>query len=215
MANREQPRLLSEIAWRFLRGRRSRLLDGAARSALAATGLGVTAMVIAMALMTGYRDALKTKLTQDRVAVMAYPLSASAFDLEEGLQPKEVRRLAGMVIDWMRRVARQRPEAAVASGFTRAVAGWDDGIDSICRGAPHIIIAHADKGWTFGPEDSALALSLLDLYATSIDLGACWGGYFYKAVNAHPPLFKALNLPEDHMAFGAVMLGYPKYKYHH
>jgi nitroreductase/NAD-dependent dihydropyrimidine dehydrogenase PreA subunit len=128
-------------------------------------------------------------------------------------EPDEVRRLAGMVIDWMRLVAQHRPEVAEASGFTRVIAAWDDGRDSICRGAPHIIVAHADKNWTFGPEDSALALSLLDLYSTSIGLGACWGGYFYKAVNAHPPLFKSLGLPEDHMAFGAIMLGYPKVKY--
>ncbi|HET9228406.1 MAG TPA: hypothetical protein VFR31_17150, partial [Thermoanaerobaculia bacterium] len=47
------------IAWRFLRGHRSRLLDGTARAALLATALGVTAMVIAMALMTGYREDLQ------------------------------------------------------------------------------------------------------------------------------------------------------------
>ena len=73
--NAERGRLLSTIAWRFLRGRRSRLLDGAARSALAATALGVAAMVVAMALITGYRDALQRKLTQGNAAVMAYPLS--------------------------------------------------------------------------------------------------------------------------------------------
>jgi lipoprotein-releasing system permease protein len=76
-------RLLAQIAWRFLRSRRTRLLDGAARSALAATAIGVTAMVVAMALMTGYRDALEKKLTQDRIAVMAYPLEEAAFDLKE------------------------------------------------------------------------------------------------------------------------------------
>jgi lipoprotein-releasing system permease protein len=76
-------RLLAEVAWRFLRSRRTRLLDGAARSALAATAIGVAAMVVAMGLMTGYKDALQKKLTQDRIAVMAYPLTASAFDLED------------------------------------------------------------------------------------------------------------------------------------
>ncbi len=40
-------------------------------------------MVVAMALMTGYRDALEKKLTQDRIAVMAYPLEEAAFDLKE------------------------------------------------------------------------------------------------------------------------------------
>ena len=127
--------------------------------------------------------------------------------------PSEVRRFAAMVIEWMRAVIASDPEAAEAAGITRVVACWDGGYDRICRGAPHVIVAHADKDWLFGSEDSALALSLLDLYATSIGLGACWGGYFYKAVNAYPPLFEALGLPADHLAFGAMMLGYPKFKY--
>jgi nitroreductase/NAD-dependent dihydropyrimidine dehydrogenase PreA subunit len=128
-------------------------------------------------------------------------------------EPAEVRRLVGMVIDWMRMVTQHNPEAAETMGLTRAVACWDEGYERICQGAPHVIVAHADKNWGFGAEDCALALSLLDLYATSLGLGACWGGYFYKAVNAYPPLFEALGLPSDHLAFGAMMVGYPKFKY--
>jgi nitroreductase/NAD-dependent dihydropyrimidine dehydrogenase PreA subunit len=128
-------------------------------------------------------------------------------------EPAEVRRLAGMVIDWMREVIQDNPEVAEAMGFIRAVASWDEGYERICRGAPHIIVAHADKNWGFGAEDCALALSLLDLFATSIGLGACWVGYFYKAINHHLPLFDALDLPTDHLAFGAIMVGYPKFKY--
>jgi len=62
------------IAWRFLRGRRSRLLDGTARAALAATALGVTAMIVAMALMTGYREDLRRKLIEGNAPIVAQPL---------------------------------------------------------------------------------------------------------------------------------------------
>ena len=62
------------IAWRFLRGRRSRLLDGTARAALAATALGVTAMVIAMALMSGYREGLQRQLIGGNSPLLAQPL---------------------------------------------------------------------------------------------------------------------------------------------
>lgn len=65
------------LAWRFLRGdpsHRSRLLDGTARSALLATALGVTAMVVAMALMTGYREDLQRKLVRGNAAIVVYPL---------------------------------------------------------------------------------------------------------------------------------------------
>jgi lipoprotein-releasing system permease protein len=70
--------LVWTVAWRFLRGSRSRLLDGTARAALLATALGVTAMVIAMALMTGYREDLETKLIRGNAAVLAYPVDNSA-----------------------------------------------------------------------------------------------------------------------------------------
>jgi nitroreductase len=118
-----------------------------------------------------------------------------------------------MVIDWMRAMIKDFPEEAEERGFLRAVATWDEGFDRICRGAPHILIAHGDKEWGFGPEDCALALGHLDLYATSIGLGACWGGFLYNATNLHPPLFEALELPSEHKAFGAIMVGYPKFKY--
>jgi nitroreductase/NAD-dependent dihydropyrimidine dehydrogenase PreA subunit len=125
----------------------------------------------------------------------------------------ELRRLAGMVIDAMRMLIRANPKEAEKMRFPRAVASWDEGNDSICRGAPHLIVVHTDRNWAFSAEDSALALSLLDLYATSIGLGACWAGYFYKVVNAYPPLFEALGLPAGHLASGAMMIGYPKFKY--
>lgn len=127
--------------------------------------------------------------------------------------PNKVRRLANRVIDWMKGLIKTHPEAAAERGFTRVVDAWDNGEERICRGAPHIIIAHGDKDWGFGSEDCALAISLLDLYATSLGLGCCWGGYFYSAINAHLPLFEDLGLPDGHKAYGAIMVGYPKFKY--
>ncbi len=78
------------IAWRFLRGHRSSLLDGTARAALLATALGVTAMVIAMALMTGYREDLQGKLVSGNAAVIAYPVGGGA---GEKLTEARTRRL--------------------------------------------------------------------------------------------------------------------------
>ena len=127
--------------------------------------------------------------------------------------PAETRRFAGMVIEWMRSVIKKSPEQAELRGLPRVVSAWDAGEERICRGAPHIIIVHGDKDYGFGAEDSALALSYLELYAPSIGLGSCWGGYFYSAVNAYPKLSEALGLPADHRACGAVMVGYPKLRY--
>jgi len=75
-----------QVAWRFLRGRRSRLLGGTARTALAAVALGVFAMVIAMALMTGYREDLERKLIEGNAALVASPVSRSSATLPEDLR---------------------------------------------------------------------------------------------------------------------------------
>ena len=127
--------------------------------------------------------------------------------------PTEVHRLAGLVIDYMRGFIAEKPKLAALFSYTRVVAAWDKGLERVCRGAPHLIVAHADKNWGFGAEDTALALSYLELYAPVLGLGTCWAGYFYSAVNAYPPLFEALRLPAKHKAFGAMMVGYPKFRY--
>jgi lipoprotein-releasing system permease protein len=73
----------AEIAWRFFRGGRSKLLDGTARAALLATTLGVMAMVIAMALMSGYRQDLRARMIRGHAAVVVMPLGG-----RDGLVPE-------------------------------------------------------------------------------------------------------------------------------
>jgi lipoprotein-releasing system permease protein len=89
--------LVWTVAWRFLRGSRSRLLEGTARAALLATALGVTAMIIAMALMTGYREDLQNKLIRGNAAVVAYPLAGTdGAAVDPGLVAR-LRRIPGVV----------------------------------------------------------------------------------------------------------------------
>ena len=110
------------IAWRFLRGPRSRLLDGTARAALLATALGVTAMVIAMALMTGYREDLQGKLIGGNAAVVAYPLLAQA-----AVPPQRLEALEA--IPGVRKVGR------VAYGQGSLAGGASpDGVEVVLRG---------------------------------------------------------------------------------
>lgn len=110
------------IAWRFLRGHRSRLLDGTARAALLATALGVTAMVIAMALMTGYREDLQGKLVRGNAAVIAYPVGTEA-TLDAGRQ-RQLEAIPG--VERIGRVA--YGQGALSSGES------PQGIEVILRG---------------------------------------------------------------------------------
>ncbi len=61
------------IARRFLAGHGSGLLGSSARVALVASALGVAAMGVAMALMTGYRGELERKLVGGSAAVQVFP----------------------------------------------------------------------------------------------------------------------------------------------
>jgi len=127
--------------------------------------------------------------------------------------PAEVKRLAALVIDWIRLTIEASPDDAAQMGFNRVVEKWEAGEERICRGAPHVIVVHGDKGWPFGTQDCTLAMSHLDLFARSLGLGTCWAGYFYTAANTHSPLAQALSIPQGHKAYGAMMLGYPRFNY--
>jgi nitroreductase/NAD-dependent dihydropyrimidine dehydrogenase PreA subunit len=127
--------------------------------------------------------------------------------------PQETRRLAGLVVDWMRRTLKTSPEIAEALRFDLIVGAWIMGIDVPLHGAPHVVVAHAPKDAPLAENSCSLALAYLELAAYSLGLGACWAGYFQLAATNHSPMVEALGLPEGHHSFGAVMMGYPKYRF--
>jgi len=125
----------------------------------------------------------------------------------------EIRRLSGLVVDWMRMTIKESPALAKTSHFDRVVALWDRGKDPICRNAPHLIVAHAAESSRMVQVDCVLALAYPELIAPLLGLGATWAGYVMTATFFYPPLMEALNLPEGHKCFGIMMVGYPKLKF--
>jgi nitroreductase/NAD-dependent dihydropyrimidine dehydrogenase PreA subunit len=125
----------------------------------------------------------------------------------------EVRHLAGLVIDWMRQMTKKQDPIAKAMHMPRIVHAWETGIDRICRGAPHVIVTHAPKEDGRAPAACTIALNYLELAVPSFGLGACWAGYFNAAANLWPAMQASLALPEGHISFGAMMVGYPTYRY--
>ena len=120
--------------------------------------------------------------------------------------PKEVQRLAGLVVAYM-------AELEIFPGLIRA---WDNGVDKVLRGAPHLVITHADSNFSEHPlEDCTLATAYLDLAAHSHGLGSCWAGFLVQAAAKYQPLIDAFDLPENHQVFTSLMLGYPKFRSRH
>jgi nitroreductase/NAD-dependent dihydropyrimidine dehydrogenase PreA subunit len=126
---------------------------------------------------------------------------------------KEVKRLTGLVADWQRTMLQEETDDFLRIRMERIVKAWDEGIDRICRNAPHLIVAHGLSTLPASQSSCIIALTYLELAALSLGLGTCWAGYFNTAANSYPPLLKALDLPLDHLPFGAMMIGYPKYNY--
>lgn len=126
---------------------------------------------------------------------------------------KEVNRLAGLVIDWMRVSVQEKSPLADMMRFDIIVRDWDKGIDRIMRGAPHAIVTHANQADFMAQQASPIALTTLELTAYSQDLGACWAGFFHVAAMYYPPMAEALELPEGHVCLGAMMVGYPRHRF--
>ncbi len=114
----------------------------------------------------------------------------------------------------MRYLLKEQPDMAKSLHMDRIVDAWETGIDTICRGAPHVIVAHALKEFPPAQAACTIAMTHLELAAPSFGLGACWAGYFNAASTMWPPMQKALGLAEGDTSFGSMMIGYPKYKYH-
>lgn len=121
-----------------------------------------------------------------------------------------IRWLAELSMDWMYSIQKGIPQSSFRSIIDQTVDTWEAGIDTICRDAPHIIIAHASEGQQ---RNCTIALTYLELAAPSFGLGACWAGWLDKAANNWQPLQQYLELPEGHTSCGAMMIGYPKYRY--
>jgi nitroreductase/NAD-dependent dihydropyrimidine dehydrogenase PreA subunit len=125
-----------------------------------------------------------------------------------------VHELAGHTVGLLRHMIQSNHPMTETYSLSDLVAAWEAGDDRVLRQAPVLVVAYAPSEYPMAPADCAIALSYLDLAAPSFGLGACWAGFFMLAVANWPPLQQALALPEGHSCFGAMMVGYPKHRYH-
>jgi len=85
--------------------------------------------------------------------------------------------------------------------------------DRITRGAPALIIFHAESGAEEHTDNSLIYATYAMLTALSLGLGAAMNSIVAAAVNKVPEVKEIFEIPEDHEAIVSVILGYPKYKY--
>lgn len=126
----------------------------------------------------------------------------------------ELNKLIEVVGQWMRWMLANMREFALSLQMDKALERIAAGEDVVLRGAPTLVVAHAAKADHMAQTSSTIALTYLELAATGMGLGGCWAGYFNAAASTFPPMQQALSLPEGHQCYGAMMIGYPAFRYH-
>ena len=129
------------------------------------------------------------------------------------LNRDDLNRLVGMVCDWMEHMLAEMPDAPHAPLFREVVRAWTEGNDLVLHQAPALILAYSSIQTGTEPTDAAISLAYLDLAALSLGLGGCWAGLFTMAAKSWGPLEGMLGLPEGHHLHGAIMVGYPKFRF--
>jgi len=126
---------------------------------------------------------------------------------------EKVKRVAAETAAFLRHLAGSGDPVAVKYGLAALADAWDAGHDGIALGAHALVIAHAPKAYNVAPVDCSIAMTYLNIAAPSLGLGACWGGFIMMAAARWQPLQDVLALPQGHACFGAMMVGYPVFRF--
>lgn len=126
---------------------------------------------------------------------------------------EKMKRITEATIEWLEKqlasnVEWVKPFAELAEVYRK------QNIDVILRDAPSIIVAIAPQGFLMAHDNARFSLEYVELYATSMGLGTCWAGFVENAATTqYKPLLEALQVPEDFVVAGTMMLGYPKHTF--
>jgi NAD-dependent dihydropyrimidine dehydrogenase PreA subunit/nitroreductase len=85
--------------------------------------------------------------------------------------------------------------------------------DRITRGAPVLIIFHAQPGAEEHTNNALIYATYVMLAIHSLGLGGAMNGIVPAAINKVKNVKQIFNIPIEHEAVISIMFGYPKYKY--
>ncbi|HOH46663.1 MAG TPA: nitroreductase family protein [Candidatus Cloacimonadota bacterium] len=123
--------------------------------------------------------------------------------------PKEVRRISGLTVEWMRSI-KDTPHP-LANYVPNIIKDWENGLDPICRNAPHLVFAHIPTGdFIDDRTDAIIAITHFDIAAPAFGVGACWAGFIQMAIDSYEPLMAALDLPPKRSVGFGLFFGYPE-----
>jgi nitroreductase/NAD-dependent dihydropyrimidine dehydrogenase PreA subunit len=100
--------------------------------------------------------------------------------------------------------------------FNDCVRAWEEeGIDTIYRWAPHVIVASAPRDCPTPEADCMIALAYFELFAQSLGVGTVWNGLAkWTFTELVPELRSRLGIPENHLIGYVMAFGMPEVHYH-
>ncbi|WP_319641522.1 nitroreductase family protein [Methanovulcanius yangii] len=126
------------------------------------------------------------------------------------MDTEKVRRISALAIEWMQKVMSEQPDHPYADIFNGMIEAYDQGIDLVCRNAPHIIFAAVPTNNPFAVTDAAIALTWFELVAKAYGVGSCWLGTLKLAAEEYLPIQEELHIPKGYLPNYALIFGLPK-----
>ncbi len=128
-------------------------------------------------------------------------------------EQRQIRAIADAVADWM--------EAEVAAGtenkryFSAVLEVYRGrGRDIIARNAPALVFALTRRLNITGVSNAEQCWAYAELFAPTLGLGTTIAGFIQTCgIAGYQPLLDLLQVPAKHKLVGALMVGYPKYKF--
>jgi nitroreductase/NAD-dependent dihydropyrimidine dehydrogenase PreA subunit len=133
------------------------------------------------------------------------------------IDDKEVMaRFREETMQGLMRVVRENRLPAGMKFVAELVSRWEEKrVDTVFRGAPHLIVASAPKVVATPEADCLIALSYFELFAQSLGVGTIWDGIAKLTFNdLVPELRKTLGIPDNHLIGYAMAFGKPAVNYH-
>ncbi len=118
----------------------------------------------------------------------------------------------------MAALGRKVQENALPAGrefFTDIYRAWEEkGIDTLFRGAPHLLVTSAPQGVATPVQDCLIAMTTFELFAHTLGVGTVWDGLAKWAIADLMPEFRnRLGIPDDHVIGYAMAFGKPAVHY--
>ncbi|MFH0966616.1 MAG: nitroreductase family protein [Methanobacteriota archaeon] len=83
--------------------------------------------------------------------------------------PKKVKKIAGLTIEWMKTL--RNSDHPMSSNIPLLVDAWESGRDVICRGAPHLLVAHIPENNPMAQTDAIVAVTHFNVVSQAFGYG--------------------------------------------